>query len=73
CSLQVAGSRFDSFTGFVGGICAVPLALVYPLLFHLSLFGDLDTPRQKALHWGLLVGGVLAGVASTAVALVKLL
>ncbi|CAN0562739.1 unnamed protein product, partial [Ectocarpus sp. 12 AP-2014] len=66
---QVAGSRFDSFTGIVGGLCSVPLALVYPMLFHISLFGELDSPRKQAMHWVLLVGGVLSGVASTVVAM----
>ncbi|CAM9721892.1 unnamed protein product [Ectocarpus sp. 12 AP-2014] len=65
----VAGSRFDSFTGIVGGLCSVPLALVYPMLFHMSLFGELDSPRKQAMHWVLLVGGVLSGVASTVVAM----
>ncbi|CAM9305474.1 unnamed protein product [Laminaria digitata] len=64
----VAGNRFDSFVGIVGGVCAVPLALVYPILFHLRLFGKLDTPAQAFLHRFLLVSGVFAGVASTVVA-----
>eukprot|EP00903_Cladosiphon_okamuranus_P013130 g12245.t2 len=68
----VAGSRFDSFTGIVGGVCAVPLALVYPTLFHMTLFGKQDTPGQKFLHKALLVGGVLAGVASTVTSLMVL-
>lgn len=70
--MQVAGSRFDSFTGIVGGVCAVPLALVYPPLFHMSLFGELDTPRQKVLHRALLVGGIVSGVASTVTAVMAL-
>eukprot|EP00752_Nemacystus_decipiens_P008798 g7851.t1 len=68
----VAGSRFDSFTGIVGGVCAVPLALIYPPLFHMSLFGETDTPRQRVLHWALLVGGVVSGVASTVTAVMAL-
>lgn len=67
--MQVAGSRLDSFVGVVGGVCAVPLALVYPVLFHVRLFGSLDEPRRKALHYFLLVAGVFAGVSSTVVAI----
>lgn len=70
--MQVAGSRFDSFTGIVGGVCAVPLALVYPPLFHMSLFGKQDTPGQKVMHRALLVGGIVSGVASTVTAVMAL-
>lgn len=50
----------------------MPLALVYPPLFHMSLFGDLDTPRERVFHRVLLVTGVLSGVASTVVAVMAL-
>lgn len=50
----------------------MPLALVYPPLFHMSLFGELDTPRQKVLHRALLVGGIVSGVASTVTAVMAL-
>ncbi|CAM9753859.1 unnamed protein product [Phaeothamnion confervicola] len=34
-----AGEKFDHFAGILGGVCAVPLALVYPVMFHLKLCG----------------------------------
>lgn len=72
--VQVAGDRFDSFVGIVGGVCAVPLALVYPPLFHLSLFSKTDSSKQERnLHRGLLVVGVFAGLSSTIVAIKDLL
>lgn len=68
----MAGSRYDSFVGILGGVCAVPLALVYPVWFHVKLFGKLDEPWQRAIHYLLLAIGVFAGVASTVVAVLAL-
>jgi amino acid permease len=32
-----AGPAFDNLVALIGGLCSAPLALIYPVLFHIKL------------------------------------
>lgn len=64
-----AGEAFDNFVGVVGGCCAVPLALIYPVWFHLVLYRDSLSFALRALHVVSILIGITAAIASTAVSL----
>ncbi|CAM9672661.1 unnamed protein product [Chrysoparadoxa australica] len=34
---KVAGREFSKFAGLIGALCSAPLALIYPVLFHLKV------------------------------------
>jgi len=57
--------QFDNFIGLIGGLACVPLSLVYPSLFHLRLFWDDLTPRQRWANIGICAFGVFGSLATT--------
>ncbi|CAM9172402.1 unnamed protein product [Chrysoparadoxa australica] len=63
-----ANTNFDSFIGVVGGLSAVPLVLVYPLLFHLKLSWGTLSWKRKFFEGALLSIGCAAGAACAAAA-----
>ncbi|CAB1101522.1 unnamed protein product [Ectocarpus sp. CCAP 1310/34] len=56
------GPSFDNFAGLVGGLCAVPLALVYPSALQLKMMGDSMTMPERAWAWTVLVLGTFGAV-----------
>ncbi len=50
------------FLAFVGSVCALPLALIYPVMFHLKLFWNQKGLAIKIFHIFLVVCGIAAAV-----------
>lgn len=61
----ISATAFDNFVGLVGGIACVPLALVYPPLFHLAICKNRLTWKEKAIDWAILSFGVFGAAAAT--------
>ena len=63
---------YDNLVGLAGGLCAVPLAFVFPGWFHLRLCGGpQQTWRSRALDWTLVGFGVIMAPVAVVAALVS--
>ena len=49
CVALLAGDRLEQFVALVGGVCAVPLALIFPSLAHVVLAGARQSRRERAI------------------------
>lgn len=58
-------NSFDNFAGLVGGVCAVPLALIYPAAFQLRLMGGTLSPARRAWAYTVLCVGVFSATLCT--------
>ena len=60
----IARDAYDNLTGLTGGLCAVPLAFIFPGLCHYKVFAHELSAGAKALDIGLVVfGAVMAPLA----------
>eukprot|EP01126_Amoeba_proteus_P062171 TRINITY_DN8413_c0_g3_i1.p1 TRINITY_DN8413_c0_g3~~TRINITY_DN8413_c0_g3_i1.p1 ORF type:complete len:307 (+),score=65.31 TRINITY_DN8413_c0_g3_i1:711-1631(+) len=64
----LGANQLESFISIIGGVCCIPLAFIYPSLFHLKLVAS--TTWSKVLDVIYIVLGVVAMVASTVIAIV---
>eukprot|EP00743_Colponemidia_sp_Colp-15_P005167 GILK01005561.1.p1 GENE.GILK01005561.1~~GILK01005561.1.p1 ORF type:complete len:468 (+),score=51.24 GILK01005561.1:59-1462(+) len=73
CTIVISifgGSNFDNFISLIGSFCCVPLAFIYPALFHLRLFPSLDW-KSKAANLFMIVMGALIMVFATLMAILS--
>jgi solute carrier family 36 (proton-coupled amino acid transporter) len=62
---MLAGASFGLFQSLVGSVGASTLAYTAPSLFHVRVFGDRLSGRQKAKDWAIFAFGVLGSVVGT--------
>lgn len=61
----IGSSELDSFVSMIGSLCMIPLAFIYPPLFHYKLVAT--TTFEKVTDLVILVFGVLSMIMSTIV------
>lgn len=54
----IGGSNFDHFVSLIGSLCCVPLAFIYPALFHFKLCSDNGPKFLRYLDYSILTFGV---------------
>ena len=60
----VARDAYDTLSGLTGGLCAVPLAFIFPGLCHYKLFAGEQSAAASAVDIGLVIfGSVMAPIA----------
>ena len=64
-----AKDAYDNLTGLTGGLCAVPLAFIFPGLFHYKMHPDASR-AAKAFDIGLVVFGAIMAPLAVVTALI---
>eukprot|EP01084_Bolivina_argentea_P307815 532104_1 len=65
-----AGRDYDMFLAFVGSLCALPLALIYPVMFHLKFFWNQKGLALKKFHIFLVICGITASITTVITSLI---
>lgn len=62
-----AAESFENFIALIGGLCMVPLAFVYPAVFHAVIMKDFVTRLKVTLDYFIIAVGLFCMLAVTAI------